>query len=188
MLANQQTYLRRLAPQFLPALNSQGWEFVSRWLHGTGVVGGGWETASLIFIPGFLGPRMAGHWVPIIIDRQFKEGTTTVIVGDSLGPANFEAVRRMFQNTQFQHAEFRYLHIPRQVDGSNDCAVFMLLVFAAWLATSNGHRSLRMSLESCSAQEFGKNGRRHILKSIGDGRIDLNDDTVASLTFIDTNG
>jgi hypothetical protein len=184
LLADQQTWLRRLVPQFLPALSDQGWDYVCRWLSDTGVIGGGWESARLIFIPGFLGPRMWGHWVPIIIDRQFEEGKTFVIVGDSLGPTNFEEVRRRFKNTPFEMAEFRYLKIPRQAQGSNDCAVFMLLVFSAWLKASNCRRSLIMRLEDCvGPREFGKTGRNHILESIHNGTIDLKGEAISSLTF-----
>ena len=184
LLADKQTWLRRLVPQFLPALNDQGWDYVCRWLSDTGVIGGGWKSARLIFIPGFLGPRMSGHWVPIIIDRQFEEGKTFVIVGDSLGPTNFEEVRRRFENTPFESAEFCYLTIPRQAQGSNDCAVFMLLVFSAWLKASNDRRSLRMRLEDCvGPREFGRTGRNHILESIYNAAIDLNGEAISSLTF-----
>ena len=155
MMAHQHTGLRRLAPQFLPTLRDQGWEFVSRWMCDTGLIGRGWESVRLIFIPGFLGPRSAGHWLPIIVDRQFEEGKTTVIIGDSLGPANFDEVRGRFQNTPFEEAEFSYLEIPIQACGSNDCAVFMLLVFSAWLRASNDCKRMHMRLEKYQAKDFG---------------------------------
>ena len=185
MLCHQQPMLRRLAPQFLPTLMDHGWQFVSRWMRDTGVIGGGWDASRLIFIPGFLGPRTAGHWLPIIIDRQFEEGETFVIIGDSLGPANFGEVRERFRNTPFEGAEFRYLGIPSQADGSNDCAVFMMLVFAAWLKAAKDRQSmvLELRLEKCGGKEFGERGRKHILESICNGRIDLNDEVITSLTF-----
>jgi hypothetical protein len=182
MLANQELRLRRVATQFLPTLKEQGWQFVSCWMRDTGMIGNGWESARLIFIPGFLGPSTAGHWLPIIIDRQVEPGITIVIIGDSLGPSNFEEVQGWFRNTPFQGATFQYLDIPRQAAGSNDCAGFMLLVFSAWLRPSNG-KSMHMRLESCCAKEFGQNGRKHILESIENGRVVLNGDPVVSLTF-----
>jgi hypothetical protein len=181
MLARQQIWLRRLAPQFLPGLNDKGWTFVSRWMRDTGTIGDGWETARLIFIPGFLGPRTAGHWVPIIVDRQFEAGKTIIFIGDSLGRANFEDIRKRFDETPFEGADFRYLDIPRQAAGSNDCAVFMLLVFAAWLR--NDCKGITMRLEKCNSKKFGEIGRKHILQSVSEGEIDINGEAVASLTF-----
>jgi hypothetical protein len=79
-----------------------------------------------------------------------------------------------------------------QSGGSNDCAVFMLLTFAAYLLAMQDAPGrniedpkpvsrIQISNRRLSAGEFGRIGRRHIYDSICAGKINLDDEAVRDL-------
>jgi hypothetical protein len=79
-----------------------------------------------------------------------------------------------------------------QAAGSNDCAVFMLLTFAAYLLAmqdapggnieiTEPFSRIQISNRRLSAGEFGRTGRRHIYDYICAGKINLDAEAIRDL-------
>ena len=78
-----------------------------------------------------------------------------------------------------------------QADGSNDCAVYMLHVFAAFLSLYTSGimgrmirgeiRQIMIHLDTLSMYDFGQIGRLRILQSLRDHLVDLKSDTANAI-------
>jgi Ulp1 family protease len=189
--------LHTLAPQFYPVLRNRGWDGVDRWLRATQLSEASWGTSRLIFLPIFLGTHDCGHWTSLIADR------TVLLPGllafsDSLpaGTAarNSNQVSLVLQNTPLLTEGHTWVNTNMidQAAGSNDCAVFMLLTFAAYLLAMRDapggnikvpkpFSRIQISNRRLSAGEFGQIGRRHIYDSICAGKINLDDEAIRDL-------
>jgi hypothetical protein len=189
--------LQTLAPQFYPVLSKFGWDGVSRWLRETHLSEAGWGTSRLIFLPIFLGSNNSGHWTSLIADRTFLL-PGLLVFSDSLladtAAQNSNQVSRALENTPLLKEGHTWVNTNMidQAASSNDCAVFMLLTFAAYLLAMRdapgGNMELpksfsriQISNRSLSAGEFGRMGRRHIYDSICAGKINLDDEAIRDL-------
>ena len=136
--ASLEIELQTLAPQFYPVLSKFGWDGVDRWLRGTQLSEASWGTSQLIFLPIFLGSHNSGHWTSLIAD-----GTVLLpdllVFSDSLSAdtaaRNSNEVSRALENTPLLKEGHPWVNtnMINQAASSNDCAVFMLLTFAAFL-------------------------------------------------------
>jgi Ulp1 family protease len=189
--------LSTLAPQFYPVLRNSGWNGVDRWLRATKLSEANWGTSRLIFLPIFLGANDYGHWTSLIADRNvLKQGL--LVFSDSLpaGTAarNSNQVSRSLENTPLLKDGHTWVNTNMidQAASSNDCAVFMLLTFAAYLLAMRDapggnieipeHLSrIEISNRRLTAGESGRIGRRHIYNSICAGKINLDDEAIRDL-------
>ncbi len=155
-------------------------------------------TSRLIFLPIFLGPHTSGHWTSLIADRTVLSPGGVLAFFDSLpaGTAtqNSNQVARALENTPLFRDGHTWVNTNMidQAAGSNDCAVCMLLTFAAYLLAMRDapgknieaprHFSMiRISNHRLSAGLFGQTGRRHIYNSICSGKINLDDEAIQDL-------
>lgn len=178
-----------VSPQFLPGIVAFGWNDVKKWTRATGSAQEEWVTSPLIFVPLFLGESDRGHWMGMIVDRRLGDGTTRILFGDSLNSqANYQRTKELLRGTAFDpqkcDIKWKMLQLPQQAPGSMDCGIFMLHLFVTYALS--GEDAVRSRKVVCGVDEetFGKIGRKHILKSIREGKIDFQDLPVASLKMI----
>jgi Ulp1 family protease len=163
-----------LAPQLYPVLSNRGWDCVDRWSRATQLSEASWGTSRLIFLPIFLGPHTFGHWTSLIVDRTVLL-PGLLVFSDSLpaGTAaqNSNQVTRALENTPLLEEGHTWVNtnMIKQSGGSNDCAVFMLLTFVAYLLAmpdAPGRNievpkpisRIQISNRRLSAGEFGRIG------------------------------
>ena len=71
---------------------------------------------------------------------------------------------------------FVLMNSPPEAHGSNDCAVFMLAACAHWVLREGNNLPSSFELrDGISAQQFGREWRRHVRDSIANGSINHND-------------
>jgi len=94
-------------------------------------------------------------------------------MADSLGPAYFEKIKQKFNRTPFRSTssknKWMFIQGPQQHAASNDCAIFMLIVFSSYLlfTCENPKDSIiKMFTLNNSSYQFGISGRADIYKSI----------------------
>jgi hypothetical protein len=191
--------LYTLTPQFYTVLSNHSWEGVDWWLWETKLTEAGWGTSHLIFLlPIFLGPHAYGHWTSLIADHTVLSPSGLLAFSDSL-PANTAAqnsnqVSRALENTPLFRNGHTWVNTNMidQAAGSNDCAVCMLLNFAAYLLAMRDApggnievpRPFSMILiynRHLSTGEFGRMGQQHIYNSIWAGKINLDDKAIRDL-------
>jgi hypothetical protein len=197
-------HVRIVSPQFYPTFRKYGWERVQRWVQATQAVESDWTNAPLILVPTFTGPRDAGHWSGLIVDRiQGRIGTGICVYQDSLTASTALSASNMLKS-QFtdtpvlpRNKEVTWItaDTPVQARLSNDCAVHMCINFASYIkavldgcilsgCSTTSTTSITAStsrLDQISPLEWGKQGRRHLLESFRAGKVDLNHPVITLL-------
>ena len=130
LVESQKMYIRIVNSSFLPTLKLNGWQKARHFLKQTNHAQGDWTTSRLIFIPGFVGAQIGGHWINIIIEN-IDETKRMIYVADSLGIlANYDKIVNLFNGTPFQIEtginQWKFLNGMIQEPGSNDCSDFIL--------------------------------------------------------------
>jgi hypothetical protein len=173
----------RLGPEnFLVWVKRLGWEGVRRAITTVKLGAPDWDQEEgILFISGFLGPEYCGHWTAIIV-KSNPAGRTILFIDSLRCHSNEKEVRDGLTKTPFSPDKddnsYHMIDCVRQAAGSNDCAVFMLLTFTAFLRKVDVDGSESVSLRNMTPQEFGRKGRQHILQSIWSHNMDLDDECI----------
>lgn len=186
--------LRVVSTTFLIKLQLDGWGGVCRWLRETETLEGNWDTAPLIFIPGFFGDPSSGHWAAIIIQQTRRERNVFFIDSwEAMRQRNFDFVKRLLDcsDTPFHKANFWLLNSPVQAAGSNDCGPCMLGAFTAWLKYySNSNERVAgtrgIELEGMTATAYGVGMRQFIFNSLQQGEASLEANVIGAFKFVQT--
>ena len=144
-----------------------------------------WTTDDLIVLQIFDGPRMAGHWTLIIIDRTICN-QESVVFFDSLpayNPKLFENMKKLLMVTRVVSCtttSWIRADIPKQGSASNDCGVFMCCLATAYLQAAITKRGTMSSFSGveyrfCNSMSntrtWGRLARSHMVESLETGEI-----------------
>ena len=97
---------------------------------------------------------------------------------------NFQQILRLMknENTPFEDATFVQMESPFQSRGSNDCSVFMLGAFFAWL-TRRDQATSHLLLQGIDAKDYGRRMRSHVFDSILDKSVDFENGAAKAMVF-----
>jgi hypothetical protein len=91
----------------------------------------------------------------------------------------FNRVKELLRNWEGDDINFVMMDWPEQAGCSNDCAVFTLAACAYYVLREGNQFPSSFEFDGrITAAQFGRGWRRHVHKSIVNGRIDLNDDVL----------
>ena len=150
-----------------------------------------WEQSPVMVVQIFTGDNSAGHWSLLIIDRSsYKPGI--FVYFDSLGGGKhtMQEVKNVFTRFPFCRRTSKWIHacVPKQGSRTNDCGVYMTCLATAFVKSilerdsAVGGSNQRLPYTSVTvelngvgadAYAFGIEGRRHLMRSMTDMRIDL---------------
>jgi hypothetical protein len=193
--------LRVVSTHFYAKLaQCRNWDLVNRWEREIGNTDINWETTPIIAIPIFLGPNSHGHWSNLLVDRLASESLPGGLrfYAYSLESARFssEEVRQALEETPLSTASnaatWAVASSPIQSHGGNDCGAWQCIKFAAYMKAAlndclyeesiDGSSSVTFELrDNMSVREWAVLARRHLLKSLCSGSIDLDDCIVTSI-------
>ena len=138
----------------------------------------------------------AGHWSLLVVDRtSYEPGIITYF--DSL--PNFDSgifddlKTRMIGSSPLARTGSRWIRasIPRQHLGSNDCGIYAACISACYTKTIfNGGRVVSEKTQrvdvsfDVTTEQFGLQGRRHILDSIETSRVDFDSSFFNRVTIV----
>jgi hypothetical protein len=147
-----------------------------------------WESDPLILCQVFRGPTEYGHWASLVIDRTFSPGL--VVFFDSMPgcfPNSMQQLQEKLAAFPLDGLKWIRAEMPHQAPGTLDCGVLMSTGMAAYV---RGRHHLLNQIEPPEAShnikqvrfiakddmlEIGWDGRSHILETLCNDSVDLND-------------
>jgi hypothetical protein len=149
--------------------NEQGFQKFAENMSSSSSVGDqhiNWEKDDLIFIQIFLGPREAGHFALLVVDRTWhKPGILTYF--DSLPTYSRDAFRTlqdMLRHSPLVRTDSRWFvaNMPVQAARTNDCGIWMCMVATAYITKLSEDGFLPRNASINVAREVDINGIKEI--------------------------